>query len=246
VAENDQVNPSGNQDQQVNQDQSLGWRAALPNEFKEHEFVKTFQKPGDFVKSALEIKTERDSLKTKVDGAIFKPGEKATDAEVSAYHKAIGVPEKPTDYEFPKAQGMEHDPKMIEWAQKTFHAAHLPKESAAVISQAWDGFIQGMAKAEVDARKKATDEATATLKKELGADFDKSIELTRRLLSEKATKEELKHLEDTGLGNDPMLIRLIVKLAKATGQDSALGGNPPAGPAPKIGMNYETMKEFQT
>mgnify|MGYP001588601234 FL=1 len=102
-----QVTQTGDQVSQTQSDtQSLGWRAALPDEFKDHEFVKTFQKPGDFVKSALEIKTEADGLKARLANAVIKPGENASPAEITAYRLALGVPEKSTDYEFPKGEGL--------------------------------------------------------------------------------------------------------------------------------------------
>jgi len=87
----DQVNQDGNQDQ-------LGWRAALPDEWKNHDFVKTYQKPGDFVKSAFEIAQDRDGLKARLDNSIPKLTDQSTDAEKAAYYAAIGRPDKPEGY----------------------------------------------------------------------------------------------------------------------------------------------------
>jgi hypothetical protein len=240
--EDGQVTHPGNQDGS----ESLGWRAALPAEFKEHEFVKTFTKPGDFVKSALEIKAEHESLKTKLDGAIFRPGEKATAEEVEAYYRAIGKPEKASEYVFPDGDGVKHDPKMVEWAQNVFHQAGLDKDQASAIGKAWDGFVGEMAKADLAAREQAKTEAEAALKAEMGEEkYAHAAELTRRFLKEVATPEDIAFLDESKMGSHPAMIRLVFKLAQKTGDDqSPRGGNPGSTP-PKVGMNYESMTDFK-
>lgn len=226
-----------NQNNQTNSD-SLGWRAALPDEYKNHDFVKTFTKPGDFVKSALEIKTERDGLKTKMDGAIFKPGEGAKQEEISAFYKSLGVPEKSADYEFPKGEGVEHDENMISWARDTFHKANLTKDQAGVISQAWDGFIQGMANAKDESNKKAVEESTKQLKAEWGADYDKNLEFTKRGWKKFTDTEFDKFCEETGTGNHPLLIKFIHKIGKAMGEDFSPAGSQQRSWATKEGLIY--------
>ena len=232
-----QVNPTGDQEPGADQNQSLGWRAALPDEFKEHEFVKTFTKPGDFVKTALEVKTERDSLKTKLDSAIFKPDEKATAEQWEAFYRSLGKPEKPTEYEFPKGEGIEHDPKLTEWAQGVFHAANLSKDQAKSISTAWDQFITGMAKANEEAVVKAKEEAETKIKAEMGAEYPAAMELTKRFLAKHAKPEELAFLDESGLGNHPALIRMVFGFAKKTGEDISLPGSS-GGEKPKEGFTY--------
>lgn len=228
--------------------QDLGWRAALPNEFKEHEYVKTFNKPGDFVKSALEVKTERDALKTRMEGAIFKPGENAKPEEIAAYRKAMGVPEKATEYQFPATEGRENAPEMVSWAQKVFHEAGLSGEQAAKIGAGWNEFLTSMVKANDTKAIKDRDEATVALKKELGSEekFKESIELTGRLLKAHATPDEMKFLDEhPEYGNHPLLIRLITKLAQKTGEDISPQGSRGGTKAKPLGMNYETMGEFK-
>lgn len=245
MPEGDQVTPLGDQGNQDAENQSLGWRSALPDDQKEHEFVKTFTKPGDFVKSALEIKADRDALKGKFDGAIFKPDDQATLEQREAYYRAIGKPEKATEYEFPKTEGVEHDPKMIEWAQSTFHAANLTKDQAKAVSQAWDGFATAIAKADQEAKTKARTEAETALKAELGDQYPVAAELTKRLLTKHAKPEDLTFLEEGGIGNHPALIRLIFDLAKKTGEDLGVQGSVHKEDPPKVGMNYTSMDSLK-
>jgi hypothetical protein len=242
MLEEGQVNQNG--DQGESSEQSLGWRAALPDEFKNHDYVKTFTKPGDFVKAALEAKTERDTLNERVKGAIFKPDDKSTPEQREEFYRSLGKPEKPTEYEFPKGEGVEHDPKLTEWAQGIFHQANLNKEQASVISTAWDKFIQGVAQAQAEAAKNARAEAETKIKAEMGDKYPAAVELTRRFIEKYAKPEELQFLDESGLGNHPILIRMIVDFAQKTGEDTGLIGEKGSGEKPKIGMNYNTMPDF--
>jgi hypothetical protein len=234
MPEEGQVTPiPGNQDGTVTPDpQSLGWRAALPNEFKEHEYVKTFTKPGDFVKSALEIKTERDALNTKLASAIFKPSDKATPEEITAFHKALGVPDKAEEYEFPKGDGVEHDQKMIDWARGVFHEAKISKEAASVISKKWDAFMQQMAVAEKEAVEKELSDAEGKLKEEWKADYDKNIELSKRAF---------KHFSNAELSEfkaHPVLIKAFHTIGVAMGEDFSPKGLQPKAPV-QSGFVYD-------
>jgi hypothetical protein len=232
MADEGQVKGEG-QNQDGTDSQSLGWRAALPNEFKEHEYVKTFTKPGDFVKSALEIKTERDTLNTKLATAIFKPGDKATPEEITAFHKSLGVPEKADEYEFPKGEGVAHDPKMIEWAKGTFHEAKLSKEQASVVSKKWDAFMQQIAVAEKEAVEKELTDANNKLKEEWKADYDKNLELSSRAF---------KHFSNAELGEfkaHPILIRAFYNIGKAMGEDFSPAGLQKKATPQRTGFVYD-------
>ncbi len=252
MAEGDQVNQGNAGDQgqggsQRAQSDSLGWRAALPDEYKEHEWAKAHTKVGDFFKAALETKANHDAMKTRLDGAIIKPGENAKPEEVAAYRKAIGVPDKAADYELPTVEGLDNSPEMVTWAQGIFHQVGLSKEQGSAIGKAWNTFVAGMVKAENEAMAKARTEAEAELKKGLGSEekFKEAVELTSRLLKAHATPEELEFLNESELGNHPTLIKLITRLAQKTGEDTSPQGTGGGAKSPAIGMNYETMDTFR-
>ena len=240
--ENEQVTPPGDQaNQNTDQNQeSLGWRAALSDQWKNHEFVKDTTKPTDFVEKAWKIKTELDSVKPKLESAIFKPDEKATSEQWDAYYKALGKPEKHTDYEIPVTEGIQRDPKFIEWMQKTFHEIGMPKDMAPKIAAKYDAFALAMEKANNDAVVKAKADAEAATKKELGAEYPVAVELTTRMLTKymKDKPEEKAFFDETGLGNHPTLIRMIFDLAKKTGEDVGIASATPKGDQQPLGFNY--------
>lgn len=217
----DQVTDIQNQDQSGNVE-SLGWRAALPDELKTNEFVKTFTKPGDFVKSALDIKAEADGLKSKLANAIFKPGDGSNEEEVKAFRTALGVPDTPDGYEFPEVEGVQHDEQMVSLFSNLFHKAGVGKEAAAVISEGWDNFVKEAQAAQLQKRTQETQEAETKLKSEWGNSYDANIELTRRSFQKFSGTDLSTFLDETGVGNHPVLIKAFYEIGKALGEDQSL------------------------
>lgn len=220
-----------------------GWISALPDEYKGNEYIKGFEKPGDFVKAHMDLKTEHDALKPKLDGAIFKPGKDATPEETAAYHKALGVPEKSDGYEFPKTEGVDQDDAMTAWARETFHKAGITAEQAPAMVKAWDELMQNTVKAQDEAEKQGIETAETALKEEWKADYDKNIEETKRGYQafEKTVPGFAEFLAmDTkaGLtvGNHPMMLKAFHAIGKAVGDDMSIGSLPPGKPAQTEGF----------
>lgn len=246
----DQVSQAGDQGN-LQQDQSqvsLGWRAALPDDIKEHEFVKTFTKPGDFVKKALEIKTEYESLKPKLEKAIFKPDDKATDADKAAYRKAMGVPEKSDEYQFPPGKDGKVDEVIGSFAKTSFHKAGLTKEQAGIIGNDWNAFITGVEKAQLDEESRALKEAEAEIKTEWKEKFDENKNVAQSFFVKVSKRndakldEESKYFQET-YGNDLRAIRFIFNIAKLMGEDGSPASSQQRGGTPQVGMLYPSMQK---
>lgn len=216
-----------------NQDQnSLGWRAALPDEYKNDEFVKTFQKPGDFVKSAIEIKTDRDALKAQMANVIPKLSDKATDEERNAYFKAIGRPDKPEEYEF---TGDNLEPKSVEWAKPVFHKYGLTKDQAKGIQGEFNSFMQAQEAAYVQTMQSEKDAAEAKLRTELGDKYNEQTELAKRFWKDITNSEFDTFVNETKIGNDPRLFRFITGIIKKVGygEGNSPINQPSAGAGPE-------------
>jgi nicotinamidase-related amidase len=229
------------------------WTAQLSDDLKENEAFTSFENLSDFAKAHLETvgkATELDgkvkehegiieSLNSKLTNSIPKLGESPTDEEKAAYLKALGVPEKPTDYEFPQKEGEENDPKMIEWAQNTFHAAGIPKEHASYIAEQFNSFVKGLHTADLEAKETAKTDAENKLKTEWGADFDKNIEFTKRGWKKFSNTEFDAFSEETGIGNHPALIKFVYNVGQAMGEDFSPPGAQKQAGDKEPGMIYD-------
>ena len=215
---------------------SLGWRAGLPDPLKTDATFTPYKTVGDFAKAHIETAKKATELEGKLASAIIKPGEKATSEEKAAYLKALGVPEKASEYEFPKVEGVEHDEKMLSWAKDTFHKAGLNKEQAAQISQAWDGFMKGLEQGMQEAETNALKEVETKLKEEWKADYDKNFELSKRAFT-KFSGADLSEFKA-----HPVLVRAFYEVGKAMGEDNSPPGKQSGASPPKVGMNYNMPK----
>jgi hypothetical protein len=229
----------GQNNQQILADaQALGWRAALPDEFKQHDFVKTFTKPGDFVKSALEIKTERDALKTKMDGAIFKPSENAKPEEKTAYLKALGVPEKPEAYELsPLPPELKEIQAMEPWFRNVAHARGIPADMAKGLWEDYSKLAIDSQKQAIEQRNKTLTEGMDAIKKEWGSNYDNNLKVVARAEAKFGIPQDW--VKSHNLDNDPTLIKFFFNVGAALTDDKMPPGMPPSGPTPKPGMNYK-------
>jgi hypothetical protein len=222
----------------ASQAEALGWRSALPDEYKQNDFVKTFTKPGDFVKSALEIKTERDSLKTKLDGAIPKLSENASPEEKAAFQKALGVPEKPEAYELaPLPPELKEIQAMEPWFR------HQAKEAGLTVGQAktlWGAYSQlatDSQRQSIEQRNKALTEGMDAIKKEWGSNYDNNLKVVSRAETKFGLPQDW--VKSHNLDNDPALVKFLFNIGNAMLDDKVPIGQPPRGPEPKPGMTYK-------
>uniref|UniRef100_A0A6M3K7S4 Capsid assembly protein n=1 Tax=viral metagenome TaxID=1070528 RepID=A0A6M3K7S4_9ZZZZ len=213
--------------------ESLGWRAGLPDPLKTDETFKQYKTVGDFAKAHVETAKKATELEGRMANAIFKPGENATPEEKAAFHKALGVPDKPADYEFPKGEGVEHDEKMLTWARDIFHKAGLNKDQAGQISQAWDELSKNIVSDLKGAEDTALKEVETKLKEEWKADYDKNFELSTRAFK-KFAGAELSEFKA-----HPTLVKAFYEVGKAMGEDFSPAGLHSGVSPPQVGMKYD-------
>jgi hypothetical protein len=161
--------------------------------------------PEDLRKTAERFTSKADALRAivalqKREGHVRVPGKNATEEEISAYRKAVGIPEKAEEYEFsdlPEGQDLNDEIKTSrqEWG-KRFHELSIPKESAKALSKMVSDDQQKYLAAQVEADKafaKAQEEALRNEWK--GPEFEKNKTLANRAFAEVANRAGLK-IED--------------------------------------------------
>ena len=197
--------------------ESLGWRAGLPADLKQHESFTPFKTVGDFAKSHLETTKKLSDAEAKLQGSIPKLKDNATDEEKQVYFGALGRPEKASEYEFDG-----EDKNAPEWTshwKNTFHSLGLTKDQAKQLSGQWNGQLQKMVDSYNEGRKKESAEAETKLRTEMGDKFDANVELAKRMWSKYGEGEfDVAFAQETS-STRAAITRMILKLAALTGED---------------------------
>lgn len=140
--------------------------------------------------------------------------------------KASGAPEKYEDFKLP--EGFQVDQPVLEEAQALFKEAGLSQDQAQKLVDMWTGrqkaMQEGNAKAWTDLREGWVKEAKAD--KEFGGQkFDANLGKAKAALKAFGSPKLYEALEFSGMGDHPEVIRFLVKVGEAVGEDKLHIGN---------------------
>ena len=136
------------------------WRASI-EDTDLRKVADRFPSPTAMTEAMVDLR-KRDS-QTRV------PGKDASEKDVTAYHKASGVPEKAEAYEFAVPEGHEitdSDKAFQTAAAETFHGLNITADQAKGLNTWWNDMTAAAQQAQIDADKTYADETEEALKKE--------------------------------------------------------------------------------
>jgi hypothetical protein len=201
---------------QVTQE-SLGWRAGLPDPLKQNEAFKDFKTVGDFANKFLETSTRASDLEKKLGDSVPKLPDNATDEDRSLYYDALGRPKTASEYEL---EG--EDKNAAEWTnywKQELHSLGLTKSQAKALSGKWNAQMQKMVETHNASIKGEITAAEGKLRSEWGDKFDTNVELAKRLYQKHLGNEFDKDFDSGTSTNRFQMVRYLVKLAALTGED---------------------------
>ena len=191
---------------------------------------------------------------------VLKEG--ATEQEFNDFLKALGRPETPDGYvlpEFKIPDNIQLTPQQTEafkvnvpqlqtWAKQVFHAAGVPPAMATTLFNAYmDVALKGdQAKAVKQAQELQS--AQESLRSEWGDKYDTNMAATKKEVerAEKVIPGFKAYMEESGLGNNPMLVKLFNEYARSVSDDAFLKGSASAHVQHEPGrLKYKTMEESQ-
>lgn len=192
------------------------WRASLPEELRADKALETFKDTASLAKSYIDTKK-------MVGDAIRMPKGDAPQAEWDKFYERTGRPESADKYEF-KLGGdanTKHDDELIGEFKNMAHQAGLnPRQAQALL----DGYTKF---SEARLGKQATEMQAGldTLKKEWGGAWDNNLSSATRAVKELGGEELSKVLDETGLGNHPVLVKFFAKLGKEITEEPVIVGD---------------------
>jgi hypothetical protein len=154
------------------------------------------------------------------------------------------VPEK---YEFKLPEGLAPDAKHLAEIESFAKAHKLTNAQAQAQLEREIAAKAGFVEAQKADLKKASDGWVEAAKAdaEIGGDkLSKSVELSRRVMSKFGSEKLINALDETGLGNNPELIRLLSRIGAQMSDDSLVhGGKTPPQPKRAADIFYPDMKK---
>lgn len=158
---------------------------------------------------------------------VGKRVEEMTADQLAAVHSRHGRPETPDGYQLSRPEdmpkGMNYSEDLERAARSWFHEAGLSQVQAEELFAKWNGYAAEKFNGFAHARQAATEDGVKALRAELGPAFDRKVKLAGRAVRQFGGKELQKFLDDTGLGNDPKLVRAFISIAEKVGEDTVIG-----------------------
>lgn len=140
-----------------------------------------------------------------------------TNPDWQAYLDVGGRPKSAEEYKFPEAklpEGMEYDSGLEDKFKSVFHGAGLNPKQAQMLR---DAFVahqgEGFTSAQL-AYKQSRDEASVQLQKEMGAEYEPTVNAAKAGMKEFMSENLVKRLDETGFGNDPEMVRTFSRIGK--------------------------------
>lgn len=219
---------------------NLGWKAALEPDLQKHEDLADVKEVKTLARSYVE-------LKGKAKNALFIPGADAKEEDKAAFNQKInevrGVPAKPEEYELPfDKKAADYNAEMDSAVRNMFHKAGVDKNQAVALLKEFteiDKKFGGanmekieqaaiekvVAQQKADSDKVMADAATA-LKTEWKDKYDANIALAMKAADnmEKVVPGFKQFAIDSGMGNNPFLLKAFAFIGSAISEASFVGG----------------------
>jgi hypothetical protein len=190
--------------------------AQLSPDLKTDKSLSRYRTISDAAKSLLD-------LEGKSANAVVLPGAQATKEEWDRYYKAVGRPDKPSDYKLEKItlpEGLVSDAKVEEAFLAHAHSLGLSQDQVAKI-HAW--YTAEMVKTTLTNQrivKTSAEDAKGELRKQHGAKFDETMSLAGRFYTRLAGND--KELENafarSGIINNSRLINRFAEMERKIGE----------------------------
>ncbi len=236
--------------------QSLGWRAGVASELRDHPMVKGAGNVTDFARQAVDL-YERNGKSFQV------PGDNATPEELAAFRKAIGVPETEDGYTFDPSKlpkDWKSSPDFDAWFKKAAREAGLTTKAAQALYFTLQGRVseeaqKALAADKADEEREAKEIAErrkkyeADLRAEYKGEYESNIKAAGQVARLLGGEELIKELDENLLGDSPRLIRALVKASKLISPDSLVadrqaGQKPSDNDRKDLPLQYPWMREF--
>lgn len=152
-------------------------------------------------------------------------------AETNVAPTTTAQPEQkaPEVYEFKAPEGHEFDPEVLKTYTEVAKELNLPKDSAQKMLDKIAPALQQRQSQQIEAINNEWITAAKADKEFGGEKLAENLSVAKKALDTFATPEFKSFLEDSRLGNNPEVIRFMLRVGRAISEDRFVNGAAPAG-----------------
>lgn len=165
---------------------------------------------------------------TATDSTTNESGKTEGNADETA-EKPAGAPEKYEDFKAP--EGAAFDAKVIEQFSEVAKELNMPQEAAQKMLDKVAPVLAARQAEQIEAARNAWAEAAKTDKEFGGDHLDANLAVARKALDVYGSPELRTLLNQSGLGNHPEVIRMMVRAGKSISEDKVVTGGSAATPS---------------
>jgi hypothetical protein len=197
--------------------ETANWRDALPEDLRGEESLKLVNDVNALAKSYVHAQ--------KMMGAdkIAVPSKHATPEDWKAVFNKIGLPSELDKYDVKLNENTALDEDFLNsFKEKAFNSNVLPHQAQEMM----DWYNEKAAESVANQQKSyesAQEESIGSLRAEFGEAYDSKIQMANSTLIEIGGEELANKIIASNAANDPDVIRLLVKIGDAYGDDSLRG-----------------------
>lgn len=193
------------------------WRDNLPDDLKGDKSLATISDIPHLARQYVEAQ------KYNV-GALRMPGANAKPEEIDAFHAKLGRPASPEGYTINTPalpEGIEWDTKLETDFRGVAHRLGLtPTQVQGLVD-----FEGRRTLGAIQARTSGAEATVTALREEMGAGFERNLEVAGRAVRWAGGDDLVAVLNRTGAGNEPAVIKAFVKLGLTLVEDGAISGD---------------------
>lgn len=207
-------------DSLMSSESPTSWRDGLPEDIASHSAIKDIGSVEALAKSAIHAQQMVGADK------VIVPGKDADQAAWSEFYDKIGRPGQANEYEMP-TENMPENSSMDEQSANEFmgeaHRLGLTKGQFAGMVRFLAQKGETMNEAGKQAVEQSKVEAIQSLQQEFGAAFDQNLSMAKDAVRQFGGEELVAFMDQSGMGNQPEVIKAFAKIGKMIAQDEVKG-----------------------
>ncbi len=149
-------------------------------------------------------------------------------------------PEKDSEYEFTKPEGIEVNPDTEKWFRKTAFGLKIPKGPAEKLYSEFNKMVGGQLKAQGEQTEKEAKEADEAVRSAWSEDYEANMKLADKGIADVGGDDLVKLLEDKGLKNNITILKAFKQIGYEHGDDYIREGDVSVG-KDKEGVDYDEV-----